>query len=209
MKFDPQIHKRRSIRLKGYDYSQLGAYFVTICVNKKICLFGHIVDNKMILNDPGKMVVKIWSEIPQFYPGVAIDEHSVMPNHLHGIIILKNRNAGASHCGRPIKNPQNDQSYSIPGQTQGPDPTVDPTTQRRLTLGDVVGRFESFTTHKYIDGVKNFNWEPFYKKLWQRNYFEHIIRNNKDLFRIRKYTIENSTKWDKDKENPKNREYNP
>ena len=78
---------------------------------------------------------------------------------------MANEYVGASPCGRPMINPKNDQTNSIPGQAQGPDPTG----FRRLTMGDVVGRFKSFTTHKYIDGVKNFNWEPFYKKLWQRN----------------------------------------
>jgi putative transposase len=194
MKFNPQKHHRQSIRLKGYDYSHEGAYFITICVNNRLCLFGEIIESEMYLNDPGKMVDKIWQEIPQHYPGVDVDFYIVMPNHFHGIILLINENnVEASHRGRPYKSGQGQ------GQTQGPYPTIE-----RFSLGDVVGSFKSFTTYKYIDGVKNCNWKPFYKKLWQRNYYEHIIRNNGDLNRIRKYILENPLNWGEDQENFQN-----
>lgn len=90
MKYNPQIHHRRSIRLKGYDYSQNGAYFVTICVQNRKFLFGKIRNGEMILNDAGKMIEKYWREIPKKYPNVILDAFVIMPNHMHGILIIDN-----------------------------------------------------------------------------------------------------------------------
>lgn len=194
MRFDPDKHHRRSIRLKGYDYSSKGIYYVTLCVNSRLCLFGDVINGEMKLNDAGKMVDEIYREIPEYYPGVDTDEHSVMPNYFHGIIILNDDNVGAPHRGRPLMKAENGL-----GQAQRPAPTV-----KRLSLGDVIGRFESFTMHQYILGVKNHQWESFYKRLWQRNYYEHIIRNEKELHQIREYIINNPLKWEEDRNNPKN-----
>ncbi|HID28413.1 MAG TPA: transposase, partial [Desulfobacterales bacterium] len=90
MKYNPEIHHRRSIRFKGYDYSQTGAYFVTICTQNRECLFGDIVNEKMVLNDAGRMIQTIWDEMPEHYFGVAMDIFQIMPNHVHGIVILTN-----------------------------------------------------------------------------------------------------------------------
>ena len=97
MKFNPKIHNRRSIRLQGYDYSQAGAYFVTICTHNRKCLFGDIADGEMWLNDAGRMVQAVWDEIPAHYPGIDIDAFVIMPNHIHGIIVI----VGAAPRGRP------------------------------------------------------------------------------------------------------------
>ena len=94
MRYDPEKHHRRSIRLSGYDYSQAGAYFVTICTQNRQCLFGEIVDGEMRLNDAGQMVQLVWSELAQHYAGVEIDGFVVMPNHIHGIVILTSVGAG-------------------------------------------------------------------------------------------------------------------
>jgi hypothetical protein len=96
MAFDPERHHRRTIRLKGYDYSQPGAYFVTICIQDRAYLFGEIVDGEMRLNDAGRMVHGVWHDMPHHYRGVDIDAFVVMPNHIHGIIILVG--AGPSAC---------------------------------------------------------------------------------------------------------------
>ena len=105
MKYDPSRHHRRSIRLKGYDYSQAGAYFITLCAQDRECLFGEVVDGEMRLNDAGRMIESVWNEIPLFYPGVDIDEFAVMPNHVHGIVILAGATpgdpVGAAPRGRP------------------------------------------------------------------------------------------------------------
>ncbi len=99
MKFDPAKHHRRSIRLRGPDYSQAGAYFITICVQNRLCLFGEIGNSEMRLNDAGRMVQTVWDEIPVYYPGIDIDAFVVMPNHIHGIVVVVG--AGPRACPDP------------------------------------------------------------------------------------------------------------
>jgi putative transposase len=187
MRSDPNHHHRRSIRLKGYDYTQLGAYFVTICTQNRACLFGEVVDGTMLLNDAGRMIQTAWDDIPVHYAGVAIDAFVVMPNHIHGIVVL----VGAAPCGRP---PLGQASSS--GQARGPTPTM------AISLPDVVHRFKTLTTKQYADGVKQSGWLPFPGHLWQRNYYEHIIRDEESLSRIRQYIADNPAQWALDRENP-------
>ena len=123
----------------------------------------------MELNEAGKMVERIWYELSQFYPGVDIDSTIIMPNHLHGNIVLTG-----------------DIAVTAP----------------RLSLPDVVHRFKSLTTNNYIKGVGREGWKPFRNRLWQRNYYEHVIRNDDELDRIRQYIEENPMKWDEDEYNP-------
>ena len=195
MKYNPHIH-RRSIRLKGYDYSRNGAYFVTICVQNRECLFGEIKNWEMILNDLGKMITKYWREIPKKYPNVILDAFVIMPNHMHGILIIDNgvrvplvgtqmvdtQNNGQSSSGQPSS-----------GQPQGIAPTG------KKSIGNIIGAFKSLTTNEYICGVKNGKFPPFKKRIWQRNYYEHIIRNEQSLERIQHYIIHNPQKWQDDK----------
>jgi REP-associated tyrosine transposase len=181
MRLDPNHHHRRSIRLKGYNYTQPGAYFVTICTKNRACLFGEAVDGKMLLNDAGRMVQTVWDEMPVHYVGVAIDTFVVMPNHIHGIVVL----VGAAPCGRPPL-----------GQAQGPAPTIG------ISLPDVMHRFKTMTTKQYANGVKCSGWLSFPGQLWQRNYYEHIIRDEKSLNHIRQYIADNPAQWALDRENP-------
>jgi REP element-mobilizing transposase RayT len=171
--------------LKGFDYSQAGAYFVTICIQNRICLFGKIENGEIQLTEAGYMVHRIWNELPEKYPGVEIDEFIVMPNHIHGIVVL---NVGAGPCACPDSNK---------GQPRGVAPT-------RLSLPDVVHRYKSFTTSEYRIGVEQLKWIPFPGKLWQRNYYEHVIRNEKELNQIREYISNNPLQWALDNENPQN-----
>jgi len=180
---------RRSIRLTGYDYSEAGAYFVTACTQGRECLFGEVIEGEMKLNDTGRMIQTVWDELPGYYPGVDTDEFILMPNHIHGIIILTpNVGAGPRACL------ENDQGI---GQPRGVAPTT-----RSLSLPDVIHRFKSLTTARYRHGVSQKGWLPFPGKLWQRNYYEHIIRDENDLSQIRQYIQENPLKWDLDPENP-------
>lgn len=188
MAYDPERHHRRSIRLKGYDYTRPGAYFVTICTQDRLSLFGEVVGGQMRLNAAGKMVQSVWDEMPGFYPGVMTDEFVVMPNHVHGIIVLVGT-VGADPCVCPYTGqPQNTR------QPQGVAPT--------LSLSDVVHRFKTLTTKRYIDGVKQCGWPAFRGRLWQRHYYEHIIRDEGALERIRRYISENPIRWHLDRENP-------
>lgn len=196
MSFDPAKHHRRSIRLRGFDYGQAGAYFVTTCTQDRECVFGSIYNGEMTLNDAGRMINKSWNELPMKYSGIGIDEFVVMPNHIHGIIILP---VGAGPSAYPdIMNQQNiGQPAGVKGQPQGVAPT-------RLSLPDVVHRFKSFTSTQYRIGVEQFKWQPFRVRLWQRNYYEHIIRSEDELNRVREYIINNPLRWIEDEDNPLN-----
>jgi putative transposase len=190
----PQNRHRHSLRLKGFDYASSGAYFITICTEDRCCLFGIIASNEradtgvcpyneMVLNDAGKMVADLWRQIPERYAGINLDEYVVMPNHIHGIIII-NRERAVDTLSLQI---------SESGQTQGSAPAL-------LSLPDIVKRFKSLTTKRYIDGVKDRGWKPFNGKLWQRNYYEHVIRDDDDLNHIREYIQFNAANWEKDEE---------
>jgi REP element-mobilizing transposase RayT len=172
MRYNPNIHHRKSIRLKGYDYSQSGSYFVTICVQNRKCLFGAIENNEFAYDNAGIMVETVWNEMPQFYKGIELGTFVVMPNHIHGIINI----VGATPCGCP-----NDY---IPNQ---------------LSLSDIVHRFKTMTTKRYADNVKSNNWKPYEKRLWQRNYYEHIIHDDTQYTQISKYIQNNPKTWEDDK----------
>ena len=171
--YNPAIHHRRSIRLKGYDYSQAGLYFITICVENRLLLFGHIENGSMILNDAGNMVTTVWNEIPTHYPGFRLHEFVVMPNHFHGII-----------------------------ETVGAGPRACPNHTSAMSVSDIVHRFKTMSTKRYADGVKAHGWPPFPGRLWQRNYYEHIIRSAQSLNRVREYIVSNPLRWELDRENP-------
>lgn len=195
MKYDPEIQHRRSIRLRGYDYAAGGAYFVTICVQGRECLFGKILNDVMVPNAAGVMVTAIWNELAVHYPGVAVDAYVIMPNHFHGIIML---NVGAAPRGRPgFTGPR---AGPEQGHPRGGAPTQDgaPT----LSLFDVVHRFKSLTTARYRHGVLNDHWPPFAGRLWQRNYYERVIRDEIELSAVREYIQFNPTNWAEDEEYP-------
>ena len=187
------IHRRRSISLKGYDYSEPGAYFVTICTQDRVCLLGEVVDGEVRLSDAGRVVQAAWNELSNRYPGVEIDAFMVMPNHIHGIILLVESVPGVGAGLRACPDP--DQTSKRIGQPQGVAPT-------RLSLSDVMHRFKTMTTKRYADGVNGRGWQPFHGRLWQRNYYEHVIRNDSELDKIRKYITTNPLKWALDRENP-------
>jgi len=182
MIYDPHLHHRRSIRLAGFDYAQAGSYFVTICTQNRECVFGEVVRGQMKSNGPGQMVELVWDQLPQHYMGVEVDAFVVMPNHAHGIITL----VGAGPCACPEGS----------GQPQRVAPTG------TMSLPDVVQRFKSLTTARYRWGVHKDGWPAFPNRLWQRNYCEHVIRNEDELSRIRQYIVDNPSQWESDEENP-------
>ena len=174
--YNPNIHHRHSIRLKGYDYSQAGLYFITICVKDRECLFGEIIDGKMNLNDAGIMVENEWLKITARFPNVQLHQYIVMPNHFHTIMEIT---AGATL----VVDHDNSRDHDNNRTTTRVAPTV--------TVGGVIGAFQSIVTVEYIRGVKNLGWQLFNGKLFQRNYYEHIIRNEQSYQRISKYIINN------------------
>lgn len=186
--YNPDKHHRKSIRLKGYDYSQAGLYFITICCQNKVHLFGNVINKQMILNDAGKMIEKWFNELQNKFPDVKCHEMVVMPNHIHFII----ENIGS--VGADLRVCPNDSNISK--------------TEKRVSeiLGEHAGSplhrvlqwFKTMSTNEYIRGVKNNNWLSFDGKLWQRNYWEHIIRNDQSYQKISDYIINNPSKWNDD-----------
>ncbi len=170
MAFNPRMHHRQSIRLRGYDYSQAGAYFVTICTQNRQCLFGDIVDQEMLLNDAGQMIGRWYLALEQKFPDIQCGEFVCMPNHIHFIVINEKSGEHGNESGEHMGSP----------------------------LPRVVQWFKTITTNAYIDGVKSHHWTPFCKRLWQRNYFEHIVRNDTDLANIQQYIQNNPALWQQD-----------
>ena len=169
---------RKTTRLQGYDYAQEGMYYVTICASGRECRFVGatlvVAREPTPLNAAGIMVENIWLSIPKLFPNVSLDEYVVMPNHFHGIVVI-----GDGEC---------ENEYRRATTRVAPTPT----------LGRIIGAFKSITTHRYIVNVKNGTWPPFTTRLWQRNYYEHIIRNDDDLERIRYYIRHNPENWHDD-----------
>jgi putative transposase len=191
----PSTHRRRSVRLQDYDYSQAGAYFVTICTQNRECLFGDVVGDPacMCPNDAGRMIVAEWCALPDRFTYVQLDESAVMPNHIHTILFLNPTPQGRGEsCIRP------DAATAPGGKGDHKDRAYG-------TVGRVVQAFKSSTTRAYSAGVVRGRWPPFAGKLWQRNYHEHIIRNEASLDAIRQYIVENPARWAEDEENPINR----
>jgi len=172
--------QRKTIRLKGYDYSQPGFYYVTVCTQDRKCLLGKIIDRKMVLNEMGEIVKKWWLEIPKRFNGVKLDEYQLMPNHIHGIIIIWRDN-----------------------RVNGRD-------NRAPTLGKIIAYFKYQSTkqiNQYLVGAglippSGFIPTNIIKKIFQRNYYEHIICNENELNNVRQYIIDNPNNWEKDENNP-------
>jgi REP element-mobilizing transposase RayT len=171
---------RRSLRLKRFDYSRPGAYFVTVCVQGRTCLFGEISGEKMRSNDAGALVRAVWKGLPQRFPNVALDEFVVMPNHVHGVVWI----APDSHVGAP---------FMAPSVMKGEMPGA---MNRAPTLGQIVRAFKAVSTRQIRQSC-NATFE------WQRNYYEHIIRDERELNLIREYITNNPLQWEMDRENPR------
>jgi len=177
MTYNRAKHHRRSLRLKDYDYSQKGAYFVTLCTQNRTCLFGAVVDGKVQLNDAGRMVQRFWDELPSRFAEINVDGFVVMPNHIHGIIIV-----GAQFIAPG--GPQNCYDDARAGAIN-----------RAPTLGEIVRTYKAASV-RMIRQTLNSTFA------WQRNYYEHIIRNEESLNRIKPYIADNPARWEFDRENP-------
>ena len=179
MKYNPKRPHRRSIRINGYDYPSDGWYFVTICVLDKRCVFGKIEKNNMVLNQIGKIIDYRWMYLPIHFKNIELDTHQIMPNHFHGIIHIVGAKHPAEKYAKKCKSVDMDAS-----------PLPMPCGTNSGSLGAIIPKFKSVTTRK-INKIK----KSAGSHLWQRNYWEHIIRNEIDLNRIRAYIIANPLKW--------------
>ena len=231
MTYNSQMHHRRSIRLRGYDYSQVGAYFVTVCTQDRTCLFGEVAGDQARLNEVGRFVQAEWDRLTDRFPTIELDTFVVMPNHVHGIVIISFADArsdsgvgaglvpappvstgisgvtepGATTRVAPTR-PGDDCVAGDGGRKPNTGATVDLGVGTGLVpapiLGDIVGAFKSLTTDLYIRGVRQSGWPGFRRRLWQRNYYEHIIRSDESLNWTRQYILDNPANWDTDEENP-------
>ncbi len=168
---------RRSIRLPSYDYSQRGAYFVTIVTANRRLFLGSIRNDHVTLSPFGKIVQTTLSELPRYYPRLSLDASVIMPNHVHAVLVLENA-LGDDLVGRT-------------------DLKSAPTSKPARPISEIVRAFKAFSTRE----VNTFRGAPG-SPLWQRNYYEHVIRNDADLNKIREYIHYNPTKWSQDQENP-------
>ena len=196
-KFDPQKHHRHSIRLRGYDYSRVGAYYVTIVAQDRECLFGEIIDKGMYLSKSGEIVLKWWNEIPIHFPNVETGAFVIMPNHTHGNIFILEDHTGEVLSPRDIQNNNYLDANNKNTINQGRETLP----LRKPTLGQIVAYFKYQST-KELNKIET---DKAITNFWQRNYYEHIIRNEKELKQKTDYILDNSSRWDEDEENPLNR----
>jgi putative transposase len=183
----PNIHHRKFIRLRGYDYSSSGLYYITICTNEKRCLFGKIVPlgdkknrHEMTLNTAGEIADSCWLSIPEHFPDVVIHEYIIMPNHVHGIIELRKKSGG--HVGVENFQPLHRNFQQLRNEYQKIIPH---------SIGSIVRGFK-------IGVTKWFRNNTDIKNIWERNYYEHIIRNDGSYEQIAYYILENPYHWETD-----------
>jgi REP element-mobilizing transposase RayT len=191
-KFDPREHHRRSIRLKGYNYSDVGGYFVTIVTRRREFLFGEIVNGEMMLNRYGEIVQKWWDEISVHFINVETGAFVIMPNHVHGIVfIIERRGAVPAPDGKTNNHgPDEEDIHNLQGGITPPLQTP--------TLGQIVA-YLKYQTTKEMNTVENTGTVT---KFWQRNYYEHILRSETDLQNKTDYILANPLLWEQDDENP-------
>lgn len=197
--------RNESSRLPGYDYSKSGAYFITICTIKHECYFGEIIDRQMVLSQPGKIAFQKWFEIPYHFPIVILDEFVVMPNHIHGIIIIK---PAIIETLPPIVGAlpsivRTLHATSVPQTNATSQPQTNATSQQNQpvknefmssispksrSLSSIVRSYKSAVTKNLHTMEHGFSWQP--------RFYDHIIRSDRELNRIRRYIINNPLKWD-------------
>ncbi|MEH2196619.1 MAG: transposase [Nostoc sp.] len=183
MPYNPQIHHRHSIRLKGYDYTQPGAYFITICSKGRQCLFGNVVNGEMQLNSLGHIAFNCWQTIPDHFPHIELDTFVVMPNHLHGILIITDKPVGTQQfCALNQHLDCNTEQFGkpLPG-----------------SISTVIRSYKGVVS-KRINKI----WQIKGQSIWQRNFYEHIGREQKSVDNIREYILYNPLHWADDLENP-------
>ena len=198
----PEEHSRGTTRLEGYDYPLPGAYFVTLCTQNRECLYGVVEEDEVLLNDFGKIVDEEWRKTPLIRPDVELDTFVVMPNHLHGIIMIHERATAAGIDTQVVGATRR----VAPTQYAGPDtdrPQTDPGRPKGApsgSLGAIVGQFKSASARR-INRARSAPGSA----VWQRGFYEHVIRSEESFARIREYVAGNPAKWAEDEYNPHSR----
>jgi putative transposase len=187
MSYDPEVHRRRSIRLRNFDYAASGGYFLTLCTFQRTCLFGDVVEGAVKLNEAGELVREEWVKSGDIRDEIHLGEFVVMPNHFHAIVLF---DLVGAHGMRPSTGP----FISDPSQGASRAPLRKP-----KSLGALVAGFKSAVTRR-INGLTGNQGGA----VWQRNYHEHVIRSEKDLNAIRRYIADNPIKWELDENHPCN-----
>jgi len=188
--YDPEKHNRHSVRLKGYDYSQLGAYFVTICTRDRASLFGEMVDGETRLNDAGEIARRCWADIPHHFLHAVLDAVVIMPNHVHGVIVIRESRRGEASA-TPIR------LFKEPGESDASPLQRRPNGTQPGSLSAIVQNFKSVSTRR-MNAAQGAPGTP----IWQRGYYEHVIRNEAELTAIREYILGNPARWTEDENNP-------
>lgn len=191
---NPDPARRRSIRLQGHDYSAAGAYFLTICTQDRVCVLGHITGGEVMLSPFGETASEVWLQVPLKYQNVELDEFVVMPNHIHGIVAITDSDVGAVGAVHELP---------LPGSSGGAAgaihelPLQSRQERRRMLIPRVVGYFK-MNSGKRINEQRGTPGAA----VWQRNYYEHVVRNERELNAIRQYIDDNPLQWDLDDDNP-------
>lgn len=186
---EQKYYQRKSIRLKDYDYSQPGGYFVTIVTQNKECVFGEIVNGNMILSSYGEIIDQCWNKTPNNFYNIELDSFQIMPNHIHGIIHIVDNIVGAKHSIKKL--------HKIGNNLQRNASPLQPNGTNTGSLGAIIQNFKSVTSRK----INQIHKSPG-QKLWQRSFYDHVIRNETELKNVRKYIEDNPLKWELDIENP-------
>ena len=185
-------YPRRSMRLREYDYAQAGTYFVTVCTYQRACIFGEVAHDMVRVNSWGEVVAITWNGLADKFGSVILDAFVIMPNHVHGIIVINNANASRGEAE------DNESRLSVRTRSSSASPyTVLHMAQYQGGLGALIQAFKSKSTRR-INAMRHTPGRP----VWQRNYYERVIRHERELNAIRKYTAENPLRWALDIENP-------
>lgn len=204
MPYNPAIHNRHTIRLQGYDYTQSGAYFITICTDQKECIFGKIDSGSMHLSSLGEIAYYQWLQLPKRFTNIVLDSFVIMPNHIHGIIVIQKgrgeagdtRYSSQSKISISPASPLHPDTNSLRTPLTNPGKLKEPTQPNGTisgSIGAIVQNYKSLTTRKInmIQRTKN-------QSIWQSNYYEHIIRDENDYARIVDYIENNPHSWEDD-----------
>jgi REP element-mobilizing transposase RayT len=191
MPFNPNIHHRQSVRLRGFDYAKEGFYFVTICVQNRVCLFGDVQNKSMILNQYGEIAHRKWEQLPQHWPHIKLGAFQIMPNHLHGIIILER--------------PATEDAVGMETQlSKACDPAHEDARfsqiqwATRPTLGQIVGAYKSLVANECLKWQKENQPDLWLEQVWQRGFHEKVISTTEALDNISRYILRNPQDWQND-----------